>query len=297
MEDNSVDSFVFGLDLADDHTLLSRAEDAIRYMVEECDQLGDFHVIADAVGACGGLATSVIENVLMEEYGQKDVVTFANFRACDNFSFKPIRKEIPSLALSLSSLLTVSDQLYPLLLEQSPAPSNPAQRLFGEELSWSRVVDSSVMCGAILDAYSTAGLCGRPFVLDDSLAEVYFGAAEVGKPRECFSGSLLRPKPLATTGVTIQRINHSEGSYPSSLGPGDLPIYPPNFSYSGYQQQATSFTLGLDDESSDLSDWIQSNLVSRLRRQDFANLPDVSAQDCYRQVVENLASVSETNDD
>lgn len=291
---SSLEAFLMGQSMVHNQDFMAQAEDAIRFMAEECDQLGDFQVLTDTCGTFGGIATSIIENVLREEYDKKSVTTLGSFRICDNFEFQEIKPSSASLAMSLSSFIETSDTFIPLTLTQKV---DKTQLMFGEELHWNRALDASAVMGSVYDAFSTTRLAPSSwFMPRNTLADIGFSIPSFGSSDQFTSINLFKEMAFPKS-KRIARINHDKDSYPSTLTPSDLPVYAPNFVYNGYQQQASSCILAFDEASKDLSTWVKGHLLDPLRKHDFADLPDVEAQECYTQIYETIATAIKLDDE
>jgi hypothetical protein len=291
---SSLEAFLVGQSMVHNQDFMSQAEDAIRFMAEECDQLGDFQMLADACGTYGGIATSIIDNILREEYDKKSVVTLGSFRICDNFEFQEIKPSAASLAMSLASFVEASDTFIPLMLNQN---AEKTHLMFGEELHWTRALDASAMLGTVYDAFGTTKLGPSSWFLPrNSLADVGFSIPSFGSSEQFTSLNLFKETAFPNS-KRITRINHDKDTYPSTLSPSDLPVYAPNFVYNGYQQQASSCILAFDDAGKDLSSWVKGHLLDPLRKHDFADLPDVEAQEYYTQVYETIATAINLDDE
>lgn len=279
--------------------LMVNAEDCIRFMIEDCDFLGQFEIMVDAASPLGGFACAIGEQLLIDEYPKTFIKTWASFENCLDFEFaSEASTPSPLIAASLAGLSKISSQVIPLFM----GTRKTEHKLVDERLFLSRALDASIVTSAAVDVLSTATLTGQQRyserkLLDLRLCTPLHGAVDkspftsLATGRQGIVESWERMNP-------IQRINHTEETYPGKANAAiDLPIYCPNFMYTGYQQQASSGIVLPDMQSAELSTHVQSMLIKDLSRKDFVGLPtDEDAFYLFTDVQETLYSMIEMDD-
>lgn len=276
--------------------LLEDAENAIRFMAEDCDTLGDFQLMVDAATSFGGFSSTLIEQIIVDEYPKALIRSWANFTNCLDLNFSSSRPSSALVAASLAKLSEFSTQLVPVLLNQPES----VHMLHDEELSFSNAIHSSTMLAAALDTVVTKTLTGEPSYSADVLTDCNLATPVntfVGEPK--FTSLATGRQHIIGTWETrnvISRINHREDTYPGSASkPCDFPIYPPNFLYAGYQQQASSGIAIMETASETLSKYIKDSILGDLKRFDFGELDD--AADTFSQVKECIHAMIDQNDE
>lgn len=275
--------------------LMASAEDCIRFMIEDCDYLGEFQLMVDAASALGGFACKIAEQLLVDEYPKVFIKTLASFENCMDFEFNAEAVPRPLVATSLAALAKVSSQVIPLFL----GSTKTRHQLCDEPQDLSRALDASVVTAAAMDVLATRGLTGELKFYEEKLADL----------RICTPIHGMKERPLFTSLATgrqavvqeweamgpIKRLNHTEATYPGQVrSASDLPIYSPNFLYTGYQQQASSAVALLDMHSAELSTHIHSTLIKDLCKRDFVGLgANEDAFDIFTDIQEALFSLVE----
>lgn len=276
--------------------LLEDAENAVRFMAEDCDTLGEFHFMSDAASSFGGFGSTLIEQVIADEYPKALIRSWANFTNCQDLEFGTSRASNALVASALAKLAELSTQLIPVLIH----PSDSIHHLHDEELSLSNAVHASAVHAAALDTAATKTLVGEHSFSVDVLTE-----CKLATPMHNFTGEP-RFTSLATGQHSIitnweqrnvyKRMNHREDSYPGSASTAsDFPIYSPNFLYTGYQQQASSGFAILEPRSESLSKYLKDSILRDLKRFDFGELDD--AADTFSQVKESIFSMISQDDE
>lgn len=276
--------------------LLEDAENSIRFMAEDCDILGEFHLMVDAATSFGGFSSTLIEQVIADEYPKARIRSWANFANCQDLEFGSTRTSNALVASALAKLTELSTQLVPILLQ----PSDSIHHLHDEELSLSNAVHASAVHAAALDTVATKTLIGEPSFSADVLTE-----CKLATPAHEFTGepkftSLATGKHSVVTSWeqmnVYKRMNHREGSFSGSTSTAaDFPIYSPNFLYTGYQQQASSGFAIMEPRSESLSKYLKESVLRDLKRFDFGELDD--AADTFSQVKESIYSLINQDDD
>lgn len=265
--------------------VLGSAEDALRFMVEDCDYLSEFLFLTDAASNFGALTGMLIERIVADEYPKAAARVVANFATCQDFAFAAEQPPRPLVATALASLSKLSTQFVPVLLEPRPAQ----HAMFEESLVLDRAVDASILVGATLDTLFTGNLIGRPSYTDGLLDLKLATPLHQLRPDMVFTAlGTLKASPVVdwSSRTHVKRINHTEQSYPASLTHEDLPVYAPNLVFEGYTQQASSACLLLDPAAADTAAYVRDVLLKGLRRQDFLQVDD--AGDRFSQVKEDL---------
>ncbi len=267
--------------------MIEHAEDCIRLMAEDCDHLGDFDFFVDAASSFGSLVERVISDIIVDEYPKALRNTWAAFTNCNDLAFSSDKPSKALISLAITRLSEHSTRLIPILLNNSPG----IHTLHEDELDMGQALNASVLIGAAMDTLATEKLLRNSVHSDSVLTDLGIATpshhphSEISFTSLSLGGSSVVDNWKSSR--NIMRMNHTEETYAScAKQASDLPIYVPNFAYSGYSQQATSSVLLFDHFSPNLNSYIKSELLEPLTR---ANFPGES--DTFVEVKESLCSM------
>jgi len=284
----NLSNFYSGSDTFASEELMTNAEDCIRFMVEDCGHLGEFQIMVDAASALGGFACKVIQDLIEDEYPKAFIRTWASFANCQDFEFSK-RPPNALIAASLSFLSKVSTQIIPILLS---SPASKHHMLVDEQHDFDKALHASAVVAAAFDVVATNTLSGNISYSERKLAELkiatpvhelakdqLFTSLAIGKQEAVQNWEKMNP---------ICRMNYSEDQS-GAQKPSDLPIYAPNFMYTGYQQQASTGVVILDSHAQHLSSHIHTALLKNLSLSNFrGNVAGHDADEVYTEVRETL---------